>query len=152
MSTYQPRMSIIAVAWTILIALSLLPTVIAQEVLGQPVSADLRAGCSVVLIAAVLGASVIWTPLRALRGFLWVFFVLLGMQWLVFSQPDRLPILRTWLDDPSFGVRLLTEVGLNLVVTLAMIAVLLAMKRDRHSFYLAKGDSPPGPNPSPGWA
>ena len=140
MSTAQPRMSIVLAAWTIVLALSLVPTVIAQEVLGQTVSADLRAGSSVIVIVAGLGLTLIWTSLRALRPLLLLFLVLLGAQWFVFTQVGRLPIFRTWLNDPSFGVYMPAEVLLNLLVTLAVIGLLFVVKRDRRAFYLAKGD------------
>jgi len=140
MSTAQPRMSIVLAAWTIVLALSLVPTVIAQEVMGQTVSADLRAGSSVIVIVAGLGLTLIWTSLRALRPLLLLFLVLLGAQWFVFTQVGRLPIFRTWLNDPSFGVYMPAEVLLNLLVTLAVIGLLFVVKRDRRAFYLAKGD------------
>jgi hypothetical protein len=133
-------MSIVLAAWTIVLALSLVPTVIAQEVLGQTVSADLRAGSSVIVIVAGLGLTLIWTSLRALRPLLLLFLVLLGAQWFVFTQVGRLPIFRTWLNDPSFGVYMPAEVLLNLLVTLAVIGLLFVVKRDRRAFYLAKGD------------
>jgi hypothetical protein len=133
-------MSIVLAAWTIVLALSLVPTVIAQEVMGQTVSADLRAGSSVIVIVAGLGLTLIWTSLRALRPLLLLFLVLLGAQWFVFTQVGRLPIFRTWLNDPSFGVYMPAEVLLNLLVTLAVIGLLFVVKRDRRAFYLAKGD------------
>jgi len=84
--------------------------------------------------------TLIWAPLRALRPMLWLFLVLVGTQWLVFTQVDRLPIFETWLRDPSFSVYMPAELSLNLIVTLAMIAALFVLKRDRRAFYLAKGD------------
>ena len=78
--------------------------------------------------------------MRALRPLLWLFLVLVGAQWVVFTQVGRLPIFRTWLDDPSFGVYMPAELALNLIVTLVVIAALFVLKRDRRAFYLAKGD------------
>jgi len=155
----QPRISIVLAAWTLVLALSLLPTVIAQEVLGQTISADLKAGTSVVMIVAGLLLTLIWTPLRALRPLLLLFLVLLGAQWVVYTQVDSLPIFRTWLRDPSFSVYMLAEQLLNLIVTLAVLAVLFVLMRDRRAFYLAKGDlSAPaepirwlGVKPGDGW-
>jgi hypothetical protein len=142
-------MGIVAVAWAVLLAVSLLPTVVAQELLGQTVSEDLRAGSSVVVIVVALLVTVAWAPSRALRPFLLLFLVLVGAQWVVLTQVDRLPILRTWLRDPSFSVYMPAEVLLKLVVTLAVVMALLLGKRDRRAFYLAKGDlsAPAGPVP-----
>jgi hypothetical protein len=142
-------MGIVAVAWAVLLAVSLLPTVVAQELLGQTVSEDLRAGSSVVVIVVALLVTVAWAPLRALRPFLLLFLVLVGAQWVVLTQVDRLPIFSTWLRDPSFSVYMPAEVLLKLVVTLAVVVALLLGKRDRRAFYLAKGDlsAPAGPVP-----
>ena len=140
MSAPQPRMSIVLAAWTVVLVLSLMPTVVAQEGLGHTVSADLRAGSSVVVIVAGLLLTLVWTPMRALRPLLLLLLVLLGAQWVVFTQVDRLPIFRTWLQDPSFGVYMPAELLLNLIVTLAVIVLLAVLKRDRGAFYLAKGD------------
>ena len=134
-------MSIVLAAWTVVLAVSLLPVVLAREVLGQTVSADLQARGSVIVIVIGLAVTLIWAPLRALRPMLWLFLVLVGTQWLVFTQVDRLPIFETWLRDPSFSVYMPAELSLNLIVTLAMIAALLVLKRDRRAFYLAKGDT-----------
>lgn len=136
----QPRMSIVLAAWSLVLALSLGPTVIAQEVFGQAVSADLRAGSSVIVILAGLLLTLVWTPSRELRPFLWLFLVLVGSQWVVYTQVGRLPIFLGWLRDPSFSVYMPAELVLNLVVTLAVIAALFVLKRDRRTFYLAKGD------------
>ena len=133
-------MSIVLAAWTVVLAVSLLPVVLAREGLGQTVSADLQARGSVIVIVIGLAVTLIWAPLRALRPMLWLFLVLVGTQWLVFTQVDRLPIFETWLRDPSFSVYMPAELSLNLIVTLAMIAALFALKRDRRAFYLAKGD------------
>jgi len=139
-SSPGPRKSIVLAAWTIVLTLSLLPTVFAREVLGQRVSADLQAAGSVIVIAAGLALTLIWVPLRALRPLLWLFLVLVGAQWVVFTQVGRMAIFRTWLNDPSFGVYMPAELLLKLLVTLAMIAALFVLKRDRRAFYLAKGD------------
>jgi hypothetical protein len=91
--------------------------------------------------------TLVWRPLRALRPLLWLFLVLIGAQWVVYTQVDRLPLFQTWLQDPSFSVYMLAEQLLNLIVTLAVLAVLFALMRHRRSFYLARGDTsaPAGP-------
>jgi hypothetical protein len=132
--------SILVAAWAVILALSLLPTVVAQELLGLTVSADLRAGASVALLALGLLATVAWKPWRALRPFLGLFLVLVVAQWVVLTQLDRLPVFRTRLEDPSFAVYMPAELLLNLIVTMVVIATLFLIKRDRRAFYLAKGD------------
>lgn len=139
-SAASSRAGIILLAWAIVLALSLAPTVIAQEVFGRTVSPDLRAGISILVIGVGLALTLARTPLQALRPLLWLFLVFVGARWVVFEQVDRLPIFATWLRDPSFGVSMPAEQLLNLMVTFAMVIALLVLKRDRTSFYLAKGD------------
>ena len=54
-------------------------------------------------------SSRVWTPLRALRPFLWLLLVLVCAQWVVLAQLDRLQLFRTWLRDPSFSAYMLAE-------------------------------------------
>jgi hypothetical protein len=136
----RSRSSAVLVAWVIVLALSLLPTVIAQELLGRTVSADLRAGASAVVIALGLAATLPWAAGRPLRPVLWLFLALIGAQWLVFTRLDSVPPFDAWLRDPSFAVYMPAELVLNLLVTLAVIAVMLVLTRDRRVFFLAKGD------------
>jgi hypothetical protein len=150
MSSSQPRMSVVLTAWTVLLALSLGPTVIAREIFGWAVSVDVRAGGSVVVIATGLLLTVVWTPSRALRPSLWLFLVLVGAQWAVYSQLGHLPIFTAWLRDPSFSVYMPAELLLNLVVTLAVMAALGVIHRDRRAFYLARGDLSAPAEPA-GW-
>jgi len=139
-SVTESRKGVVLGAWALVLALSLLPTVVAQEILGQMVSADMRAAVSVIGIAIGLLATLAWRPWRALRPLLWLLLVLVVAQWVVYNLVDRLPIFRTRLDDPSFGVYMPAELLLNLIVTLVVIAALFVLKRDRRAFYLAKGD------------
>ena len=135
-----PRTGVVAVAWAVVLALSLLPVVVAQEVLHQPVPADLRAAISIAILAGCLAATVPWQAGRALRPVLWLFGVLVVAQWLVREQLDRLPAIAERLRDPSFAVHMPVEQGLNLLVTVVMIGALFALKRDRRTFFLARGD------------
>jgi len=127
-------------AWTIVLATSLAPTVIAQEVLGQAFSADLRAASSVAVLVIGLALGLRSATLRRLRPLLLVLLVLIGARWFVFERLDRLPAFASWLADPSFGVYMPAELALSLVVTLAMIAMLLVLERGRRRFYLALGE------------
>jgi membrane protease YdiL (CAAX protease family) len=136
-----PRASILAVAWAVLLAVSLLPTVVARELLGWTVSADSKATLSIVVIAIAFLATLAWRNGRAIHPFLLILLVLVAAQWVVYERVDELPVYRTWLGDPSFSVYMLAEESLNLLVALAVVAVLLVIHRDRRRFYLAKGDT-----------
>lgn len=141
MTASQPRTGgVVLVAWTLLLGASLLPVVVVQEVAGIPLDGDQRAALAIVVLMAGMLATLAWAPLRALRGFIVVLLVLVTAQWLALTYVDRLPFIAERLADPDFAVSMPTELALKLVVTFAMIATLLALKRDRRAFYLAKGD------------
>lgn len=146
-STPRPATGLTLVAWTILLAASLLPVIVSRELLGSTMGWDERGpiACAVIVVGLVVTSVVAsWRPLRP---FLVVLLALVGAQWLVFTQLGSLPAVRALTRDPSFGVFMLAELALNLVVTLVVVAVLFAIHRDRHAFYLAKGDTaaPAGP-------
>ena len=134
-------------AWIVVLACSLLPTVIAQELLGAEVTIGQRAAVTAIVVAGAMLASVAASPLRGLRPLLAVLLTLSGGQWLVFGLIARTDQIRALTSDPAFAVYMPTEVLLNLLVTTAMLAVLLVMKRDRHAFFLARGEvaAPAGP-------
>lgn len=136
----SPRPSVVVSAWIVVLALSLLPVVIARELLHQPVPPDLRAAISIAIVLAGLGATVAWPAGRVLRPVLALFGVLVAAQWLVLERLDRLPGIAERLRGPSFDVFMPVEQGLKLLVTLVVIGALFALKRDRRAFFLAKGD------------
>jgi hypothetical protein len=146
-STPRPATGVTAVAWTILLAASLLPTIVARELLGFAATPAERGPITAAVIVGGLVVTSVIAAWRPLRPFLVVLLALVGAQWLVFTQLGRVPAVRTLTGDPSFGVYMLAEQALNLVVTLIVVAVLFAVHRDRHAFYLAKGDTaaPAGP-------
>jgi hypothetical protein len=146
-STARTDTGITVVAWAILLAASLLPVIVARELLGSTMGWAERGpiACAVIILGLIVTSVVAaWRPLRP---FLVVLLALVGAQWLVFTQLGLVPVVRTLTGDPSFGVYMLAEQALNLVVTLVVMAVLFAVHRDRRAFYLAKGETaaPAGP-------
>ena len=140
MNTTQSSKTPIVAAWIVVLLCSLLPKIILQEVFGHKVSADVQALMSLSVIGIALLATLVWPSIRGLRQFLIVLVVLVGSQWLVYNRIDELGSYPGWLKNPSFNVYMLAEQSLNLLVTLAVIATLLLMKKKRQDFYLVKGD------------
>ena len=139
-STPRPVPGITVVAWTILLAASLLPTIVARELLGSTLGWAERGPITVAVIVAGLVVTTAVAAWRPLRPFLVVLLALVGAQWLVFTRLGRVPAISTLTGDSSFGIYMLAEQALNLAVTLSVVAVLFVVHRDRHAFYLAKGD------------
>ncbi len=140
MNTSQPPKTTLVIAWIVVLLTSALPKVILQEIFGQTVSMNMQALMSLSVIFIALLASLVWQTLRGLRPFFVLFVVLVASQWLVFTRIDELPVYRAWLQNPSFGVSMLAELSLNLIVTLLMIAALLLMRKKPADFYLRRGD------------
>ncbi len=88
---------------------SALPTIILQEVFKLTVSMNMQLVMSLIVIAAVLAATLVLHSLRGLRPFLLLFLVLVVAQWLVFTRLDTLPFFQDRLSNPSFNVYMLTE-------------------------------------------
>lgn len=127
-------------AWTVVLATSLLPTVVAQEILGADITLGQRSAVAVASVAAAYLATLAIVQLRVLRPLLVILLTLAGGQWLVFGVLGRVDQVQALTRDPAFAVYMPTEVVLNLLVTAAMLAVLVVLQRDRHSFFLARGD------------
>jgi uncharacterized protein len=140
MQPSQTQKTTIFTAWVIVLAASLLPKVILQEVFRQAISANLQSGISAGVILIGLILSLVWEPVRRLRSFLALFLILIAIEWFVYNRIDTLPFYKTWLGNPSFNVYMLAEQSLRLLVTGGMIATLFIIKKNRAAFFLAKGD------------
>ena len=127
-------------AWVVVLACSLLPAVIVQELLGGAVTIGQRAAATAVIVGAFFALTVPFVQLRVLRPLLAVLLTLVGSQWLVFGFLARAGRFQEWTGSPVFAVYMPAEVLLNLLVTAAMVAVLAVLHRDRRSFYLTRGD------------
>lgn len=140
MKQNQSSRNIVLVAWLVVLLTSALPKILLQEVFGQTVSETLQTQLSLGVVGLGWLATLIWGKLRGLRPFLALFTVWIACQWLVFNRLDRLPLLQGWLRDPSFGVSMLAELALKLLITLVVILTLLLLGKKRQDFYLAVGD------------
>jgi hypothetical protein len=132
--------SVVVAAWVVILACSLLPTVIGREVLGQTVTLGQRATATAVIAAVVFLISLAVGRLRGLRPLLAVLLTLVGSQWLVFEVLARADQIQERTGSTAFAVYMPAQVLLSLLVTGAMVAILSVLHRDRRSFYLARGD------------
>ena len=140
MTTAQFRLGTVPLAWAILLAVSLLPTVIVGEVLGGTVSLDQRTLVGAAVLGLGLAGSLVVRPLRELRPFLVMLLALVAAQWAVFTKLAPLPELSQWTHSSSFERYMPAELLLNLIVTVMVLAVVLVIKRDRRACFLAVGD------------
>jgi membrane protease YdiL (CAAX protease family) len=135
------RKPMIITAWIFLLLASSIPMIFLQEVLGQAVSANLRSAMAAAVILAGLALTFVWNAVRPLRPFFILFLVLVGAQWIVYTQVDRLAFYQSWLNNPSFNVYMLAEQSLNLMVTLIVIAALFILRKRASAFFMVKGDT-----------
>jgi len=131
---------ILIVAWVAILASSL-PHIILQELFHYKLPEELQVGIPGLIALAGFGLTFLWQAIRPLRSFFGLLVVLVAAQWLVYTQVDRLPFYQSWLHNPSFNVYMLAEQSLRLMVTLAVIAVLFAVKKKASAFFLIKGDT-----------
>lgn len=131
----------VGLAWLIVLLTSALPKVILQEVFGQPVDFKLQSGMALGVILVGWLVTLVWSSLRALRLFLAILALLTAAHWLVFGWLVELPFLQDRMQDPKFGVRLLTELAFKVGIALVIIVWLFLMGKKRQDFFLAIGDT-----------
>ena len=139
MKTSTSRTGILITAWAV-IALITLPRIISQEIFDTPFSESLHFRLAALILIAGYALTFPWRAIRPLRPFFGLFTVLIGAQWLVHTRVDQLPIYQSWLNNPSFSVYMLAEQSLNLLVTLAIMAFLFILTRNRRAFFWAAGE------------
>ncbi|MBX9471269.1 CPBP family intramembrane glutamic endopeptidase [Microcella sp.] len=130
----------IALAWAVLLLVSLLPRVFLHEILGFEVPSATFSIVSAALLALALAVSVVWRPLRPLVPFVILLLVLVAAEWLAFTVVDQMPAYREWLTDPSFAVYMPAEQSLRLMVTAIMIGALLVLRGRPSRFFLVPGE------------
>ena len=130
----------IALAWAVLLLVSLLPRVILHELLGLEVPSAALSIASAVLLALALVLATAWRPLRPILSFFILLLVLVAAEWLVFTVVDQLPAYREWLTDPSFAVYMPAEQSLRLMVTAIMVGALLVLRGRPSRFFLTPGE------------
>jgi hypothetical protein len=135
------RPSAVAVgAWVVILACSLLPTIVLQEVTGSRVSLGEQTIAAVLVVGAGAALTVVARPLQGLRPLLAVLLTFAVGRWLAFGVVGQLEIVRVRTGSSDFAVSMPIEVLLNLVVTTAMIGLLVILRGGRRSFFLARGD------------
>jgi hypothetical protein len=133
--------ALIITAWTVLLLTSGLLRIVLQEIFKVQITEEMWAAMAGTVFLAALILTFLWSAVRGLRPYFILGLVLVGTQWLVFTRVDQLPLYQKWLHDPSFGVYMLAEQSLKLLVTLVIIGVLFLMKKHASAFFLVKGDT-----------
>jgi len=131
------RLHIVAV-WAIMLGVSLLPDILWHELAGG----DTRwlFWAKIACLAAVVGASLVWKPIRALRNFVVLLLAIYVAEKLV-GQLTVLPFWQGWFGGAgaSFAVSMAGIQFGRLLVSLLMIGVLLALGYRRGDFFLVRG-------------
>lgn len=130
---------VVVVAWVAILAASL-PNIVLREVFHVVPSEALAVAIPGTVAALGFGATFLFASVRPLREFFGLLIVLVGVQWAVYTWIGNSPLVQGWLADSSFTAQMLTEQSLRLLVTFAVIAALLMVKRRPAAFFLAMGD------------
>lgn len=138
-SVTSPRPLSIAIAWTVTLLVSSLGDIFCHELSGAAPLWLLWAKAG--LLAALIGLTWLWRPLRALRPY---FIVLLaiallmrGSEWLWAARS-----VRGWWTRQSWTGRMLAFQLLEAAMALLLIALLFALRRRRQRFFLVRGERP----------
>jgi hypothetical protein len=140
MKDSQTQKYILVTAWIVILTIALFK-ILLQEIFHFKVSADLNSGISALIVIAGHTLTFIWKAVRPLRPFFGLFLVMVGAEWLVYTRVDQLPFYQVWLNNPSFNINMPAEKLLGLLVALIVIAFLYILKKDRHAFFLAWGNT-----------
>jgi hypothetical protein len=131
---------ILATAWVAILTIALFK-IILQEIFHYPISENLYSGFSVLIVSAGLALTFLWKAIRPLRPFFGLFLVMVGAEWLIYTQVDQLPFYQAWLHNPSFNINLPAEKILGFLVALIVIAFLFILKKNRNAFFLSWGNT-----------
>ena len=132
--------TLLVAGWIVVIACSLLPRVILQEVFRVQVTEEARTLAAASVVGVGLVVATAWPRLRPLRPLLVVLGVLICAEWFVFGVVEQVPGFGALLADPSFGTYMLAEQSLRLMVTVVVIGALLALRGRPSRFFLALGN------------
>lgn len=124
-------------AWLIMLAASLLPNIIGQEVLGQALPwLWIKSG----LLAALLAAGFVLPWLKPLRPYMVILLLILAANYLFTSLLVNAAWWPAWLGSGGpFSGQMLGIQLQRLAVTLAVLASLLLMGYHRQHFFLVRG-------------
>jgi membrane protease YdiL (CAAX protease family) len=125
-------------AWVAAILVSTLPDIAFDRFAGAIPAwlTYVKMGLLLVLFLAAL----VWKPLRPLRNFFAVMFVLFGLAELRMHLNFTWPGLQVLFGSSLFDTRMQAEQTGKLAVSLAMIATLLVLGYKRRDFFLARGN------------
>jgi membrane protease YdiL (CAAX protease family) len=134
----RPHVSLVAMAWLVMLAVSVLPNALLHELAGAS-STDWLKWAKLGLLAIMIAISFAWHELRSLRHF----FVLLLAIFVTEEIASRLGATASWQawfgGEAPFVTSMLGSQVLRVLVAFAMIGVLLSLGYRRTDFFLVPG-------------
>ena len=148
-SSARPARGVLILAWAVLLFASALPNVLWTELL-QPQASPSWLWVKSVGLAALIGVSLFWSPLRLLRPLLAALLLMLAAEWLG-QIIGRSALWQGWFGgaDAPFTAEMLSIQVRRFGVALVMLAGLRLLGFDRRALYLTPGrlDAPMRPVP-----
>ncbi len=136
-SSILPEPLILTLAWAITLAVSVLPNIIWNELLGG--APEWLFGAKMALLAAALAATFAWQAAYPLRSYLIVLLALSLIEWGIGALGGTPFWISLFPVNSPFVVSMLGTQLLRLGVALCMLGVMFAIKRRREAFFLVKG-------------
>lgn len=125
-------------AWIVTVLISTLPDILCMELVGSVPGWLLLGKLALLFGGAVLAAA--WRPLKPLRNFCILLFVVLALLALRERLDFTIPALQALLGGSAFDARMQAEQTGKLAVALAVIAALLLLGYRRRDLFLSRGD------------
>jgi uncharacterized protein len=134
------RITILVVAWGVMLLVSLLPVVVLQEIFQISVTYQNRVMVSLAILLVMLVLTFFWRTIRPLREYFIIFITLYATEGFFYGLVGNLPAIDPYMESKDFVPSLLATQALRMAVSLVMLAGLMVIKKKREAFYLVKGD------------
>ncbi len=126
------------IAWAVMLLASALPAILLRQVFQLSLPWLLWA--QVGLLAAAVILSLAWKEIAKLRPFLITLLLIVLAEWLFRDILAGLPVWQRYFDKDFFAVQAFGSQLLGLGVALAVLILMLILKRRWSAFFLVKGD------------
>jgi hypothetical protein len=128
---------LVGLAWGVTLLVSILPDIVLREVVHKPADGLMWGKIGVTSFFVV--GTLVWKPMRPLRGFFLVLLVLHTAGWVI-GLIANTDLWQSWFRGTAFSTTMFEVQIQKLLSAVVMIAALLVIKRRPNTFFLTAGD------------